>query len=362
MRVLILANNDIGLYRFRKELLKELILNNIEVYISLPDGKMIKQLQDIGCVFCATDVDRRGMNPIKDLKLFFYYIKMIKKMKPDVVLTYTIKPNIYGGIACRLMKIRYIANVTGLGTALEKQGLLSKMLIYLYKIALGNAQQVFFQNKSNKELFLEKKISKKGYLIPGSGVNLEENCYEVYPDKTKPVSFLFVGRIMKDKGIEELLSCAEYIKSKYRDVQFHLVGPYDEEQYKDRINQMHDQKLLISYGEQSDIHGFMKECHAIILPSYHEGLSNVLLEGAACGRPLLTTTVPGCRETYDEGITGFGCEAGNEKALIAIVEKFLALSYEEKVEMGKLGRQKVKKIFDRNIIVDAYMNEIRKGV
>lgn len=360
MKILMLSNSDGGLYKFRKELIQTLVDDGNKVFLSLPEGEYISLLKGMGCTFYSTPVDRRGMNPFKDIQLLLQYNRLIHKIKPEIVLTYTIKPNIYGGIICRRHRVKYIANITGLGTAIENHGILSRILLFWYKVALKDASQVFFQNESNRIFFRKKRVVRKNRMIPGSGVNLEEHRYEEYPNETEGVCLLYVGRIMKDKGIEELLVGAEKLKRRHSNLCFDLAGEYDEEEYRGRVTELEKKGVVRYLGLQADIHSVMKTHHAIVLPSYHEGLSNVLLEAAACGRPVLTTDVPGCRETFEDGVSGIGFEAQSAEALVRAVEKFLALSHEEKRDMGLRGRRKVEKEFDRQIVINAYMQEISR--
>lgn len=361
-RILILANNDMGLYKFRKELLEELIKQNHEVYISLPNDEYVPKLESLGCRFIQTDLDRRGTNPLSDLKLLLHYIKVLKQIEPSVVLTYTIKPNVYGGIACSITNVPYIANVTGLGTAIENKGLLQKITLTLYKFGLKKASCVFFQNETNQKLFIDKNIIKrKARLIPGSGVNLEEHKFEEYPERDKEIRFLFIGRVMRAKGIEELLEAAKIVKGKYPNVQFHLIGG-SEEDYTHQLNELTQSGIIYYYGQQDDVHSFIKDSHAIILPSYHEGLSNVLLESASAGRPVLASKVPGCIETFDEDISGIGFKVRDVDSLVEAIIKFINLPYEHKKAMGIAGRQKIEKEFDRNIVIKAYLEEIKKWI
>lgn len=366
MRVLILANNDVGLFKFRKELIEELIhpgavINGCKsppckVYISVPTGEYCSILRQMGATTIDSPIDRRGMNPIKDLRLLNHYRKIIKKVKPDIVLTYTIKPNVYGGIICGLKRIKYIANITGLGTSIEKGGIISKGILLIYRVGLAKAKIVFFQNKRDRLFFKQRKVVKKGIVLPGSGVNLDENKYEEYPENNGTLRFLFVGRIMQDKGISEFLECATYIKKKYEFSNFDILGDFDEVVFRDRIEKLQRKGIITYHGQQDDVHSFMKTHHAIILPTYHEGLSNVLLEAAATGRPVLASSIPGCQEVFDDGISGLGFEPRNTKALIDCVEHFISLPYEKKVQMGNDARQKVSKEFDRKVIIKAYLN------
>ena len=363
MKILILANNDVGLYKFRKELIESFINQKHEVYISLPEGEFITSLEKLGCKYIRTEFDRRGINPLKDLKLVAFYWKIIKQINPDVILTYTIKPNIYGGIICRLMHIPYLTNITGLGTAIENKSILSHILMFMYKLAIKKSDNVFFQNAENKKYFEEKKVVKDNrntLLIPGSGVNLNEHVYEEYPQDDGTIRFLFVGRIMKDKGVGELLECAKQIQKKQLNVRFDILGDFDEEIYRNTIQELEQKGVLSYYGHQTDVHSFIKSHHATILPSYHEGLSNVLLETAATGRPILASNISGCKETFEEGISGIGFEAKDSESLIRAVERFIELPYDEKRNMGICGRKKMEKDFDRTIVIEAYGKQIDK--
>ncbi|WP_366161306.1 glycosyltransferase family 4 protein [Bacillus infantis] len=358
MKILVLANFGMGLYNFRKELLEVLIKQGNEVYISLPDDDYVPKLGKIGCKFIDTHLERRGTNPFTDFKLLLDYVGIIKRIKPDVVLTYTIKPNVYGGIACAITKTPFITNITGLGTSVENKGLIQKITLMLYKLGLRKASCVFFQNQTNRKFFEDNRIVKsKTRLIPGSGVNLEQHKSEEYPMRDEKVRFLFIGRIMKAKGVEELFEAAKLVKESYPNVQFDFIGG-TEENYNDKLDELERLDLIKYHGQQDDVHSFIKKSHATILPSYHEGLANVLLESASSGRPVLASRVPGCVETYDDGLSGFGFEAMNVDSLVDAIMKFVNLPYDEKREMGIAGRRKMENQFDRNIVINAYLKEI----
>ncbi|MCZ8537252.1 glycosyltransferase family 4 protein [Paenisporosarcina quisquiliarum] len=360
VKILILANNSVGLYKFRKELIEKLTKEN-EVYISLPDGDYISKLKEFNCKFINTPISRRGTNPISDIKLLMSYNRIINEIKPEIILTYTIKPNVYGGIAARISKVPYIANITGLGTAVENNGILQKITLFLYKLALKNAKCVFFQNKGNAE-FMKSKIVINNYrLIPGSGVNLKEYSVMEYPsDKT--IKFLFIARIMKEKGIEQYLEAAEYFNEKHSNIEFHILG-YCEELYADKLKDMHDIGIINYHGMQDNVIDFHKTSHCTIHPTYYpEGMSNVLLETAACGRPVITTNRSGCREIVEHMKTGYIVEQKNTRDLISKIENFIGLENKAKRQMGLDGRKKVEKEFDRNIIVNAYIEEIEKAL
>ncbi|MFD2044560.1 glycosyltransferase family 4 protein [Ornithinibacillus salinisoli] len=362
MRILVLANFGMGLYNFRKELLEKLIEQNHEVYISLPnDQEYVPKLERLGCKFINTPVSRRGTNPITDFRLLLNYKKMIRNIKPDVVLTYTIKPNIYGGLACRLANVSYLVNITGLGTAVENGGLLQKITLLLYKASLKRAKCVFFQNSGNMNFLTKQKVIKGNYkVLPGSGVNLNHYALLDYPSDNTTINFLFISRVMKEKGIDQYLDAASHIKKKYPNTAFHIIG-FCEDAYEEKLMEMQEKGIIKYHGKQSDVREFHKISHCTIHPTYYpEGMSNVLLESAACGRPIITTNRNGCKEIIDEGINGYIVEQKNSQDLIGKIEKFLDLDYEAKREMGIAGREKVENEFDRQIIINEYLNVIRK--
>ena len=352
-KVLILANNDVGLYKFRKELIEEL-LKDYEVYISLPYGNFVNDLINIGCNFIDTTIDRRGINPINDLKLICQYNRLVKKICPDIILSYTIKPNIYGAYVAKKRNIPVFANITGLGSAVENGGLLQKITVLMYKFAFSKTQTVFFQNKENMQFFEDKKIAVgKHKLLPGSGVNLQHFKPLKYPDD-KTTEFVFISRIMKEKGIDQYLEAAKYMRNKYPNTRFHICG-FCEEDYEDILKEYQNQGIIIYHGLLDDVRKILKITHCTIHPTYYpEGMSNVLLESCACARPIITTDRSGCKEIVDNGVNGYIVKQKDSRDLIDKIEKFLNLSYEDKKSMGLYARNKVESEFDRNIVVNIY--------
>lgn len=351
-KILILANNDVGLYKFRKELIQELLKDN-EVYISLPDAQLIPLLVNMGCHFIDTPVDRRGINPITDLKLIKKYFSIMKEVKPDLVITYTIKPNIYGGFVSSLKNIPYAINITGLGTAFQKDNFIKKLVSFLYRISCKKAKVVFFENKENKEIFIQNKLikEKQAYQLNGAGVNLDEYPFTIYPS-TDNIRFLFIGRVMKEKGIDELLEVANRIKKEYNNIEFDIVGPM-EDNYKEIIDSFINESIINYYGYQNDVKPFVEQCHCFVLPSYHEGMANTLLECAAMGRPLITSNIHGCKEAIHNN--GYLCNVKDADDLYCKIKEFIELDYEEKKTMGIQSRKHVEEVFDKKKVVEETM-------
>ena len=359
-KILILGNSHLVVFGFRGELIERLIREGYEVIVSFPNGPFgegQKTSKAFGCEFIETDMERRKTNPVSDLKLVRDYISIIKKEKPDVVLAYTVKCDVYGGIACRKTNTPFIPNITGIGKGLAEGGIVEKVLVLLYKIAIKNAQIVFFQNESDMQFFIDKKIKfKRSKILPGSGVNLSKFQPLKYPD-TEPIVFTYVARVMKAKGIEQFLDAARSLKGK---AEFHICG-YCEEDYKGIIEKEQDLGTVIYHGLVDNVIDYEQISHCIVLPTFHpEGISNVLLEAAALGRPIITTDRAGCREAVEDGITGLLVRERDSDDLINKMEKFLSMSYEERKKMGLSGRKKMEIEFDRQIVVNSYMEEIRK--
>lgn len=360
-RILILANFDVGLYKFRKELIQELLNQKNEVYISLPEGALVRKLETMGCKFVNTYVDRRGINPKTDMKLLLFYRKLIKQIQPDLVVTYTIKPNIYGGLVCREMKVPYAVNITGLGTAFQNEGMIKKIVTVLYKSALKKAKVVFFENVGNKQALIEEKIVREEQIcvLNGAGVNLEEYPFCEYPSE-REIRFLFIGRVMKEKGVDELFTVAEQIKKEYDNVFFDIVGPMEDD-YINRIQELVENGIIEYHGYQEDVKPFIQKCHCFVLPSYHEGMANTLLEAGAMGRPLITSNIHGCMEAVDDGVSGFLCEKQNVNSLYNVIKKFLGLTLVEKKEMSLAERRRTEMIFDKNTIVEKTKDRLLGG-
>lgn len=358
-KVLFLVNHDVVIYNFRLELVERLLQDGHEVYISSPNGERIDKLIQLGCKYEEVELSRHGKNPVQELKLLRYYNELLKRVQPDMVFSYTIKPNIYGGMACQHRKIPYVANITGLGTAVEAPGLMQTITTQLYKIAFRKVQRVYFQNIENMKFFADKKIAvEKHSLLPGSGVNLQRFAVMDYPEE-ETIEFVFISRIMKEKGTDQYLEAAEHIRKKYPNTRFHVCG-FCEQTYEQQLKELNDNGTIIYHGMVRDVREVLAKTHCTIHPTYYpEGLSNVLLESAACGRPIITTNRSGCKEVIEDGINGYVVEQKNTQDLIQKIEQFIALPRMQKKAMGLAGREKVEKEFDRQIVVDKYMHELK---
>ncbi|MEG0180326.1 MAG: glycosyltransferase family 4 protein [Romboutsia sp.] len=359
-KILILSNHFVTIYKFRRELIMSLVERGHEVIVSLPDSKNIEKIQELGARAIVTNIDRKSLNPVKDFTLFIDYVRLLKKEKPDTVISYTIKPNAYGGLATKFYKCEFIANVTGLGSAYYKEGLVKKIVSTLYKLSFKSAKSVFFENKMNAQVLIDDKTITKeqAVVMNGAGVNLEQFVFsQMPPDEI--VKFLFIGRIMAEKGVDELFEAIKKAKSKYKNVEFGFIGWFEDD-YSGVIKKLEEDNLIKYYGYQSDVVPFLKDAHCVILPSYHEGMANVLLEGAAIGRTLITSDIPGCREAVVEGENGWTCNVKDSNDIYDKIKKFIELSYKEKMSMGKYSRYHIEEVFDKRKVVELTVKEIER--
>lgn len=367
--IALFTNNDDDIYCFRKELIEALLEEEYEILISCPNGPKFELMKNISFKYDDPIIDRRGTNIIADLKLFFHYLKLLKKEKPSVVLTYTAKPNVYASMAAKLLRIPYINNVTGIGSVINMKGIKKSFILWLFKLAYKGAACVMFQNSTNMKLAIDSGMIKGDYkLIPGSGVNLDRYPLQNYPkggngkigDK---IIFNYIGRVLQDKGVDDYIAAAKIIKKEYPNTEFNMIGFIEptESHYEVELKTLEEQGIINYRGSQKDVKPWISRAHAIIHPStYGEGMSNVLLENASSGRVIITTNNPGCKETLINGKTGFIYQGGKVEELIEKIEEFLKLDNEYRKEMGIAGRNYVKKNFDRKIVIDLYINKINE--
>ena len=350
--ILIATNHSFMLWQFRRELIGELLQEH-DVLISAPKGEHWEDFEAMGCRMADTAVDRRGVNPITDIKLFFRYWSLLRREKPALVITYSIKPNIYAGFACRLLGIPCCANVQGLGTAFQSKNL-AAFVSLLYEAALKKSRTVFFENEANAALFREWKIipAERQCILSGAGVNLEYHTARPYPHN-EPVRFLYLSRLMKEKGVSELFSAARRLHEEGHKFILDVVGFYDDVEYETQVTQLQADGIAVFHGFQPDPRPYYAAADCVVLASYHEGMSNVLLEGAATGRPLITSDIPGCREAVEPEVTGLLCQPKDEESLYWAMKDFLALSPERRAAMGEAGRRRMEERFDRTAVVKA---------
>lgn len=360
-KILILSNHFITLYNFRKELIQRLNDDGHEVYISMPKSEDNKFFSDMGCKIVETPVDRRGINPIKDFRLILRYIRIMKEIKPDIIFSYTIKPNIYGSIASNITRYKQVNNITGTGATFLKRNLVSEVATLLYRLSVKNSYKVFFQNTGDKDLFVKNKMVKDNYaMLPGSGVNLEQFKVSELPSDEE-INFIFMGRVMELKGIDQYLETAKAIKAEYSNTNFYIAGFIEEEKYKDIIEEYNEKGIIKYIGFQKDIKSWIEKCHCTVLPSHGgEGIPNVLLESAAMGRICIASNINGSRDVIDDGITGYLFKIANAEDLIKKVKQLIGLNLEDKIKMGLAGRVKVERQFDRQIVIDKYLEEINR--
>ncbi len=359
MKILIATNHSYMLWQFRRELIAALLERGHQVMVSTPFVGHQKDLEGLGCRCVETAVDRRGVNLLRDLGLCMAYRRLLAAEDPDLVLTYSIKPNIYAGFLCRLRGVPYCANVQGLGTAFQSKGL-AELVTLMYRVALKGARTVFFENQSNAALFRQRNVlnAARQTVLPGAGVNLERYGFRPCPDHGEQVRLLYLGRIMREKGVDELFWAVRRLRETYGGrVVLALVGFFEDE-YREQVETLVQEGAAVFYGFQEDPRPFYADADCVVLPSYHEGMSNVLLEAAATGRPVVTSDIPGCREAVEDGTTGYLCRVMNREDLYHKLDAFVRLPLEERAEMGRRARAKMERDFDKQTVVDATLRGI----
>ncbi len=352
-KLLIVTNHSYMLWQFRRELIAKL-QEGYDVTISTPFVGHEEDFAEMGCHMVEATMERRGMNPLQERDLIRSYRKLLKDVKPDKVITYSIKPNLYMGMLCRLKKIPYYVNVQGLGTAFQSKKMAAVASI-MYREACRKARAVFFENKGNAAVFVDRKIipAEKEVILNGAGVNTEYFEYQPMQEhEDGKLHFLYLGRIMKEKGIDELFAAMRKLHSEYGDkAVLDLVGFYEDE-YEQEVNKLVKEGIAVFHGFQTDPRPWYAMADCVVLPSYHEGMSNVLLEAASTGRMLVTSDIPGCREAVDEGVNGFLCTSKDTTSLYQAMTKVMEMTNEERTQAGLCGRGKMEREFKRSDVIE----------
>lgn len=372
--IALLTNNDDDIYCFRLELIQAIIEAGYRILISCPDGPKFEMLDGLGLrknrefIYDDPPIDRRGTSIIRDGRLILHYRMLLSKNKPAVVLTYTAKPNVYATMIAGLMHIPVICNVTGFGSVINEHGLKRKLIMWLFKTAYTHASCIMFQNSTNMQVAKNLGWIKNDYrLLPGSGVALTRFPIQDYPEggngiEGEPIVFNYIGRVLRDKGIDDYISAAKRIMAVFPKTEFNVVGFIEptESHYDSELKELTRQGVVIYRGNQKDVRPWIKRAHAVIHPStYGEGMSNVLLENASSGRLIITTDNPGCRETVDNGVNGFIYHGGEVEELVRLIEKVVRdMPNADRMKMGQNGRKKVEQEFSREIVVNAYLEQI----
>lgn len=365
-RKIVLASNSAwNLVNFRKPVIEALVAAGYEVVAVAPADGEEGRLEALGARFRPIRMRGAGTSPIEDSRLLLDYIGMLRDERPAMFLGFTAKPNIYGSLAARLTKVPIAATISGLGSAFLKGGMLGGLLLRLYRIALGGAQAIFFQNAADRDLFIARRIAlpKQARLVAGSGIDLAR--FAPAPiDSDEAFRFLLIGRLLFDKGIAEYVAAARIVRRSYPQARFQLLGGLADDNPsavpQAELARWAAESIVEQLGVQDDVRPFIAAADCVVLPSYREGLPRSLLEGAAMARPLIATDVPGCREVVDHGVNGLLCEVRSSASLAQAMERMLSMTPAERLAMGTAGRRKVEAEFDQKLVADAYLAEIAR--
>ena len=362
-QIVIVSNSYWNIYNFRLNLALRL-KKDFKVILLAPFDNYTVKMRNLGFICHDIQIDRKGISIIKDVFIIYKYLLFFKKIKPKFILSFTIKPNIYASLISRILKIKIINNISGLGTVFIKKNFITILVIQLYKLSISKSFKVFFQNKDDMEYFISKKITNKNnsFLIPGSGIDLNKFKYKKL-DAMKSISFLYLGRLIWDKGLFELFEAIKRIKPRYNNINFNFVGSidYSNKTYikKDIIDDLINKKMINFYNFQENTIKFIENSSCIILPSYREGLSRTLLEAASIGRPIITSDVPGCRDVVTNNFNGFICKVKSVDDLENNIIKFINLDNNKKIEFG-INSRKIANNFDEKIVIKRYLDFIHE--
>lgn len=362
--VAIVINTSWNIYNFRVGLLKALQSEGYRIVTIAPEDSFTHKLVESGFEYHPVKMNNKGTNPLEDLRLTADLYRLFKKIGPDILLFYTIKPNIYGTIAAALAGIPVINNISGLGTVFLDDSLSSRIARILYRFALRHSQKVFFQNGHDRELMVQSRLvqSAKTDVLPGSGIDTKKEIPLHHTVKKRSVCFLFVARLIKDKGLLEYIEAARILKSKYPEAEFAVLGPF----YHGNPTALSEEEVyaweregIIRYlGVSDDVENIIIHADCVVLPSYREGLSRVLLEASLLAKPIITTDVPGCRELVDEGYNGYLCRVKDSRDLAEKMERMYLLEDLDRILMGLHGREKIVNEFDEKIVIEKYLDAI----
>ena len=362
--VLLAANSSWYLYNFRRNLIKALLSDGYAVSLLAPEDRFCQKLQKLGAKVFNIEMEPRGINPLKDLSIIYKYFSLLKRIAPKVMVNFTIKPVIYGSVAARILGLPHVNTITGLGSAFIFRPGVRRIVSIMYWCALRKARVVFFQNETDLRYFEETRLIKKetGRLVAGSGVDLERFSPLPMPNRQETV-FLMVARLFRDKGIYEFVEAAERVRAERKDVSFRLVGSLDNSGSKFAVTKQElrswVEKGLIDYrGEVDDVREEMSSADCVVLPSYREGMSKVLMEAAAVARPIIATNVPGCSDAVVDGKNGYLCPPRNGDELRKVIGLFLDLPFEARQKMADVSRDLAANCFGEQAVVSAYLRAI----
>jgi glycosyltransferase involved in cell wall biosynthesis len=367
--IAISINASWNIVNFRKGLVEALLRRGHRVVALAPEDEYSASLLEWGAEFVPLAMDQQGVSPIQDLRLLARYHGALRRTGAELLLGYTIKPNIYGSLAAHACAIPVINNISGLGTAFLQEGMLTRVATFLYKVALRRSHTVFFQNSEDRDLFVGRHIVRPDQvrLLPGSGIDLSRFVPdEIVKPEDGALTVLFAGRLLWDKGLREFIEAARLVRTSRPDARFQILGFLGTQNRSavgaEDVRAWVAEGLVEYLGAADDVRPHFRAADCIVLPSYREGLPRVLLEGAALGKPLIATDVPGCRDVIEEGVNGFLCAVRNPASLAQAMLNMLALPEERRREMGAAGRRLVEERFDERLVIDAYLQAIDEAL
>jgi glycosyltransferase involved in cell wall biosynthesis len=368
VKIVLSVNAAWNIWNFRRPLVEALIADGHSVTVLAPRDETVPKLEALGCGFRHLEMSVKGLNPVADLGMVLRLGRILRELRPDVVLSFTIKNNIFGAVAAKSAGIPFVPNVTGLGTAFLSGGALERVAVTLYRAAFRSLPTIFFQNTDDRDLFVQRGLvtAQQAQLLPGSGIDLGHFAPAPYPDAEGAPVFLMIARLLRDKGVLEYVEAARQVKAELPHIRFQLLGATDAQNRtainRDMVRGWEGEGVIEYLGTVEDVRPVIAAAHCVVLPSYREGAPRTLIEAAAMARPLIATDVPGCRAVVDQDRTGFLCDVRSAESLAAACRRFLALGHDQRTAMGHAGRAKMQREYDQQIVVERYRSAILEQV
>lgn len=364
------SNTAWSLINFRAGLMRALLADGHKVVAVAPFDEHAARIEALGVQYLALPMDNKGTHPLRDLRLLLSFVNLFRHERPDLVISYTIKPVIYAGLAARWTNVPAVSVVTGLGTVFQRENLLTKLVEWLYRMSQFKVQKIFFLNEDDMQIFRERKLVPAALMerLPSEGVDLSHfnsvqaasavgECGMIASQR--PLRFLLMARMLWDKGIGEYVEAARKVRQLYPDTQFGLLGFLDVQNptaiSRTQMDEWVQEGVINYLGVTHDVREAVAWSDCVVLPSYREGIPRTLLEAAAMSRPIITTNAVGCREVVDDGINGYLCQPKDSDDLARKLVQMIEVTSDERQQMGARGRKKVEREFDERIVISRYL-------
>lgn len=370
--IVLTSNSSWSIYRFRRYWIEQLLAAGYAVFVLAPRDDYTERLLALGVQYEHIPLDRCGINPLQDLRLCWRYARLLRRIRPAILMSYTIKPVIYASLAARLVGVPTIfAVITGLGYTFAgddpKRRFVQAIGTRLYRLALRGARRVFFLNEEQRRFFIERRLvaASQTRRLPGEGIDTEYFAPRESSARADHFAVLMVARLLKDKGVEEFLAAAQLLRPRHPRLRFQLLGPFDENPAairREALQRFQDDGSIEYLGAVDDVRPYLARSDLMVLPSYSEAMPLSLLEAMSMAKPVVATDIPGCRELVCEGENGYLAQARSAESLACAIEKVYQLDPVQRQRMGEASRRIVLRQYRNEVVAQALLSEVSRAV